>query len=176
MTKEGYSPYPKTIIGRMLDALFNFTGSLTGSGSWKVRPLQQNLIDALLLALEPEVRALVTQQLNQPYYISFWHDGRVSPFFFRNFNLPQELRISNTDFADRLYNIEMIVDGRKQYAHVTFYKGRIHCLEFKKPLKFYKGKDVRFGKVAVGNPKHSVTRIIDRREHGKDSSIATGEE
>ena len=176
MIEDEHSPYPKTVIGRIINAAFNFTGSLTGSGSWKVRPIQQNLIDALLPALEPEVRALVEQQLDQPYYISFWHDGRVSPFFFRDFSLPRELRIPNIEFADRLYKIEMIVDGRKQQAHVTFYKGRIHCLEFKKPFKFYEGKAVRFGKVNVGKPKQSVAGAIDRQEHGKDGYIATGEE
>ena len=61
----------------------------------------------------------------------------------------------------------MFVDGRTQQAHVTFYRGRIHCLEFKKPLKFYEGKDVSFGAVTEGNPKQSYTGAIDRYEHGK---------
>lgn len=176
MTETEQSPYPKSFIGRAINVFFNFTEYLTGGGDWKLRPIQQQLLGAFLSGLEPEVCALVEQQLTQPFYMQFWHGGRISPFFFKDFNLPRELRIPDPEFADRLYKIEMFVDGRKQQAHVTFYRGRIFSLEFKKPFKFYEGKDVRFGAVTLGKPKQSFTETIDRQEHGKDGHRATGEE
>lgn len=175
MNEEDPSPYPKSWLGRTNRSFWRWIGSLTGSGDWKLRPIQQQLLDAFLPSLEPELRDLVEQQLKQPFYMQFWNDGRISPFFFKNFNLPRELRIPHPEFADRLYKVALFVDGRKQQAHVTFYKGRIHCLEFRKPFKFYEGKDIRFGEVTVGKPKQSYTGALDRLEHGKDSHHATGE-
>lgn len=170
MIDAEFDPYPKTVIGRAVRSFWHFVGNLTGSGTWKITKLQQQLLDALLPALEPDVRALVEMQLQQPFYMQFWHGGRISPIYFKNFNLPRELRIPDPSFADRLYKVEMFVDGRKQQAHVTFYNGRIHCFEFKKPFKFYKGKDIRFGAVTVGKPRQSFTGAIDRFEHGRGGS------
>jgi hypothetical protein len=168
MTDEDPSPYPTTIIGRGIRLFFQFTGNLSGSGSWKLKTVQQQLVDGLLPALKTNIRRLVEQQLSQPFYMQFWLGGRISPIFFKDFNLPKELRIPDPEFADRLYKVEMFVDGRKQHANVTFYNGRIHCLEFKKPLKFYEGKEIRFGGVTLGKPKQSFTVAIDRHEHGKE--------
>jgi hypothetical protein len=176
MNDGEHDPYPKTTFGRAIRSFWHFVGHHTGTGSWVLRPLHKQLLDALLSALEDNVKILVERQLTQPFYMQFWHKGRISPFFFYDFNLPAKLRISNPEFADRLYKVEMFVDGRKQQAHVTFYRGRIHCLEFKKPFKFYEGKDIRFGAVTVGKPKQSMATAIDRQEHGKDGRHATGEE
>ena len=135
-------------------------------GSKKLRPIQQQLLNVFVPTLEPNIQLVVERQLKESFYMQFWHGGRISPFFFRDPKLPPELRLPDPAFADRLYKIEMFVDGRKQHAHVTFYQGRIFSLEFKKPFKFYKGKDVRFGAVTLGKPKQTLTNAIDRREHG----------
>jgi len=134
-------------------------------------PLQSQVLDRLLLELEPEARALVEVQLKQPYYISFWHEGRISPIYFKHFRLPRELRIPDPEFVDRLYKIEMFVDSRKQQVHVVFVDGRIHRFEFKKPFKFYESKDIRFGKVTLGKPKQTYTAALNRLEHGRDEEL-----
>jgi hypothetical protein len=179
MTQElpdDYSPYPKSLIGRTFSCFSDWTEHLTGTGGWKVKPLHQRLLDAFLPSLEPDIRALLEQQLAQPFFMQFWHKGRVSPFFFKNFRLPREIRIPYPEFEDRLYKVEMFVDGRKQQAHIVFVSGRIHRIEFKKPFKFYEGKDIRFGATSLGKPKQSLTVAIDREEHGKNGKVATGEE
>ena len=71
MTDEEHSPYPKSMIGRGIRSFFHFTGNLFGDGSWKVGPLQQQLIDTLLAALEPKVRDLIKKQLLQRFIYSF---------------------------------------------------------------------------------------------------------
>ncbi len=168
---DDFSPYPKSMIGRASRSFWHFVGNLTGSGTYKLIPLQQQVLDTLLPELEPEVRTLVEVQLTQPYYMQFWHEGRISPIYFKHFRLPRELRIPDPEFADRLYKVEMFVDGRKQQAHVVFVDGRIHRFEFKKPFKFYEGKDIRFGKVTLGKPKQTYTGALNRLEHGRDEEL-----
>lgn len=172
---DDYSPYPISLIGRAFRSFENFTEVLTGSGAWKLRPLQQQLIDTFLPALDLDIRDLLEQQLAQPFFMQFWHKGRVSPFFFKNFRLPREIRLPCPEFQDCLYKIEMFVDGQKQQAHIVFTSGRIYSIEFKKPFKFYEGKEIRFGVVTLGKEKHSLAVAIDRQEHGKDGNLATGE-
>lgn len=172
---DDYSPYPKSLIGRAFRSFSHFSEHLTGTGDWKVRPLQRQLLAAYLLALDPSVRVLLEQQLAQPFFMQFWHKGRISPFFFKNFRLPKEIWLPCPEFEDRLDKIAMFVDGDKQHAHIVFVSGRIHRIEFKKPFKFYQGKDIRFGKVTAGKPRQSTAVLIDRHEHGKEARTATGE-
>lgn len=110
---DDYSPYPKSLIGRALDSFYEFTGYVGGTGDWKVTPLQQKILDAFLPTLGPGTQKLLEQQLAQPFYMQFWHKGRISPFFFSNFRLPREIRLPCPEFEDKLYKIEMYVDGRK---------------------------------------------------------------
>jgi hypothetical protein len=147
-----------------------------GQGDCKVTPLQQLLLNAFLPTLNAEIHSIIEQQLSKPYKISFFNDGRISPFYFKNPKLTPELLIPDPAFSDRLYKVEMFVDGLKQHAHVTFFEGRIFSIEFKKPFSFYKGKDIRFGVVTLGNSKGSFTESMDRHEHGKDGRHATGED
>lgn len=171
-----YSTNKKFIY--MLKNLVYSINYFFGGREWsdnKLKPLQKKLLEAFLPTLEPAFRVLIERQLSQPFKVSFWHHGKVSPFFFENPKLEPQLLIPDREFFERLYKVEMFVDGRKQYAHVIFYKGRIFSLEFKQPLKFYEGKDIRFGAAKVGTPKQSLSAAIDRREHGKDGHYATGE-
>ncbi|MBK8631690.1 MAG: hypothetical protein IPN84_16315 [Sphingomonadales bacterium] len=175
MMESEESPYPKTIFGKLLRSFFLWTGSLSGDGSRKIRPIHQDLLNKFLPTLEDEIQLVVVNQLEQPFYMQF-NDGMVSIFYFDDFNLSPSLRISHPEFRDRLYKIEMFVDGRKEWAHITFYKGRIFSIEFKNNFKFYKNKDVIFGAVVLGKSKQSYAGAIDRLEHGKNSQYATGEE
>ncbi len=173
---DNYSPYPKSLIGRVFRSFSHFTEVLGGSGAWKLRPLQQQLIETFLPSLDLDIRALLEQQLAHPFFMQFWHKGRVNPFFFDNFQLPREIRLPCPEFQDRQYKIEMFVDGQKQHAHIVFTSGRIYSIEFKKPFKFYEGKEIRFGAVTLGKQNQSLAATIDRAEHGKDGKVATGEE
>jgi hypothetical protein len=156
--------------------LGNWTKHLTGTGTLKIIPLHQQLLDAFLPALDPAMRVLLEQQLAQPFLIQFWHKDRISPFFFDNFRLPKEIRLPVPEFDDLLDKIEMFVDGRKQWSQVMFVNGRIYSISFNEPFKAYEGKDIRFGMVKLGHSKQSMAAAIDRQEHGKDGRHATGEE
>ena len=137
---------------------------LWGEGDWKLRPLHQMVIDHLLSLLNPDLSETVRLQLQQRYFVQFIPDGRVNSIYFNN--LPRHLVISDSDFSNALYKIEMYVDGIKQQVIITFSTGQIFTIEFRKDSNFYKGKKIRFGAITRGSPNQSYAGVIDRLEHG----------
>lgn len=106
-------------------------------------------------------------QLEQRYFFSWMSDGRINVFFFYDEDgLPT---IRDPAFEDRLYKVELFVDGRKQWANVSFFEGRVHCVELKKPRKHFKGKRYTVGAVKESEPSESFTGVIDRAIHGKET-------
>lgn len=140
---------------------------LWGDGDWKLRPLHQQVVDRLLSHLDPEISEKVRLQLQRRYFIQFIPHGRINSIFFNN--IPESLLISDPALSNALFNIEMFVDGRKQQVKVTFSKGQIFTIEFKKPHKFYEGKEIRFGAVTLGKPSQDYASVIDRYEHGREA-------
>lgn len=151
----------------ILEMLNNGLCYLWGEGDWKLRPLHQQVIEALVAYLDAEKGSKIKLQLEQQYFMQFIPEGRINTFFFRK--LPNHLLILDPAFQDCLFKIEVFVDGRKHYAQVTFAKGRIWSIEFKKPHKFFKGKNVRVGLVKHGKSKDTFTTVIDRAAHGRET-------
>jgi hypothetical protein len=77
--------------------------------------------------------------------------------------------LEGEEYRDSLFQVEMQVDGKKQRSHVTFFQGRLFSVELPKPLKFYKDKSIVFCDVKPGKTSQSITRAIDRLEHGRDN-------
>jgi hypothetical protein len=150
-----------------LRALNRMDCYLWGKGDWKLRTLHQAVIDKLLTFLDAEKSSKIRTQLEQKYFMQFIPDGRINTFFFDN--LPNNLLIDDSAFQDCLFKVEVFVDGRKQHAHVTFVKGRIFSVEFKKPHKFFVGKYIKIGSVSPGRPNDTFTAIIDRAAHGRET-------
>jgi hypothetical protein len=157
----------------ILDGLSHIFFIIDGTYQQKLRLYHRQAIDTVLAYLSPDIKEKVEQQLRQKYYVSYMSDGRINAIFFKA--MPDDLLLPDPAFADRLYKVEMFVNGRKQTANITFSRGRIFEVQFKKPHKFYKDKDIRFGAVTLGASNQSFTGAIDRLEHGKDGHIATGE-
>jgi len=88
---------------------------------------------------------------------------------FRFYTPNDALKVQEPEFSDMLVNVQIAVDGKKQTAHVTFYKGYLFSIELKKPGKEYAGKKITAQNVTTGNPGQSYTRAIDRREHGRSN-------
>lgn len=140
-----------------------------GAGRWSADPIHMDLIETVLATLPIGIAATVRQQLEQRYFFSWMSDGRINVFFFYDERgLPL---INDSSFDDRLFKVDLLVDGRRHKAQVGFYKGRIHRVELKKPRSFFKDKSYRLGAVAEGKPTDSFTRAIDRADHGKETDI-----
>lgn len=138
-----------------------------GYGSHKADQMHLDIIDAVLSELPAEVAETVRAQLAQRYFLSWMSDGRINVFFF--FDEGGLPLLSSNAFQDRLFKVQVFVEEQKLMAHVSFYKGRIHCVELKKPRRFFKGKKFRVGSVKEGKPADSFTGVIDRAEHGKET-------
>lgn len=93
--------------------------------------------------------------------------GRINAFYFRE-KVPL---IDDPGYSDKLFKVELFIEGKKHTAHVTFYKGRIFSVELKIPRKLYKDKEYRVGAVTEGRPKDTFTAVIDRAAHGMETDI-----
>lgn len=138
-------------------------------GRWSADTMHLELIEAVLATLPTEIAATVRQQLEHRYFFSWMSDGRINVFFF--YNQRGLTLIPDPAYEDRLFKVELFVEGRKYVAHVSFFERRIHCVELKKPRSFFKGKAYRIGAVSDGKPTDSFTRAIDRVDHGKPTDI-----
>ncbi len=143
---------------------WDFLHFLSGDGSWRLRPLEEDVIEAVINELSPSIATLVRRQLEQAFFIERIPAGRINVLRF--YRVDDSVRIRETDFSDKLFKVRLIVEGHSETAHVTFYEGHIFSIEFKNPSRFYVGKKVEIRSVAGGAPENSYTREIDEAEHG----------
>jgi hypothetical protein len=140
---------------------------LSGDGTWRMTALETKCVDAAMSHLPEAVRDLVRAQLRQPFFVERIPAGRINVFRF--YSPDPGLRIPDPAFLDSLVNVRLVVDGKPQVAHVTFYKGYVFSVELKKPAKYYVGKTVIVVEVTTGRSgESSYTRALDRAEHGRD--------
>lgn len=137
---------------------------LWGDGSWRLTALEQQIIDAVVEILPGSIAEVARRQLEQDFFVERIPAGRINVIRYYDFN--DDSRISEPDYADKLFKVRISVDGKAQTAHVTFYKGRIFSVEFPKPRRSYTAKKVVIRDVVEGSPKESYTHVIDRAEHG----------
>ena len=128
-----------------------------------------DIIEAVLSNLPTNIAEIVRAQLDCRYFFSWMMDGRVNVFFF--YDKRELLLIEDPAFEDHLFKVEILVEGRKHVAHVSFFERRIHCVELKKPRSFFIGKSYVVLTVKEGKPTESYTNIIDRVEHGKKAEF-----
>jgi hypothetical protein len=121
---------------------------------------------AALAHLPDDVRALVERQLQQKYFVERTNK-RINVL--RYYAPAEALRIKSPDFSDLLLKVQLIVDGKKEFAHVTFYNGYLFSIEFKKAGRSYANRTLAVAAVTPGRPRDSYTRAIDRLEHGRDA-------
>lgn len=122
------------------------------------------MISKVAETLAPETQELLRLQLQEEYLVDRTNDRISSIYFYR---LPEALLIPDPEFQDLLYKVKMKVNGRTQNNRVTFYEGRILCVELRKPRKEYEGSDIEIIDVTKGEPKQTLTAAIDRAVHGK---------
>jgi hypothetical protein len=140
---------------------------LCREGCWSIDKIHADIIQAVLLCFEPNLAQCVRAQLEHRYFLSWMSSGRINVFFFyRPGCLPL---LPCPEFTDYLFKVQLKIDGRRYRAQVTFYEGRIFSVEFKKPRKFFLGKEYSIGEVTRGEPKDTFTRTIDRAEHGHET-------
>lgn len=139
---------------------------LWGSGSWSTTDLERALIDRVAKELDAKNQHLLQRQLQEDYLVDR-SNNRISSIYF--YRLPDALLIPDAEFQDLLYKVKMKVDGRTQTNRVTFYKGHIFGVELRKSRKDYRNAEIEILEVEKGEPKNTLTSVIDRAAHGKQA-------
>ncbi|MGR3503201.1 hypothetical protein [Pseudaestuariivita sp.] len=147
-------------VFRYLNALGHYQA---GAGSWSLRPHEEAFIEAVLQELSEDVANVVRRQLARKDFVERSNPriNVLSPF-----DLNDVEKIDSSEFDDALYNVRFRMDGKRQTAHVTFYERRLFSVETKLPGKSYIGKTISVEKVERGMARDTMTKEIDRSEHG----------
>jgi len=156
------------VVERLKEILYrcwDFSLFITGEGSWRLRPIEVVMLDAVKKNLGHNISSLLETQLHQKFFIQRMNNSRVNTVIFYNKN--EAYKIKDDQFQDLLLKVELIINKKKQHAHVTFFEGYISTIEFKKPKSFYHGKTIEVGDVKLGKSDMSHASAIDRTEHGK---------
>ncbi|MEQ1932231.1 MAG: hypothetical protein ABL957_17105 [Parvularculaceae bacterium] len=161
------------MTSHLLQRLLRGLHYIEGGGSWRLKPHEAILLNAVLDRLATDAKTRVQEQMAHGYFVERMSDGRINVI--RLHKKPGDLAIQDSSFADALYNVRLSVEARRENAHVTFLKGFIFSIETKHGKHFYVGKTISVLDASVGDPHQSFTRAIDRLEHGKDGHLATGE-
>lgn len=159
------------MLGTLLRRLSHCVHFVCGEGTWRLRPHESQVIAAVIDSLPVDKREMVQRQLAESFFVERMPQGRINVL--RHYEGDSDLAISDVDFADCLFNVRLELDGAGQTAHVTFYKGWLFSVEFKKPGRFFARKHISIRDVARGRPRDSYTRVIDRSAHG--TTAARGE-
>lgn len=145
-----------------------------GDGTWSLRPHESQVVAAVIDSIAADKREVVRQQLSQRFFVERLPQGRINVL--RYYENDPGLAIGDPQFADCLFKVGLEIDGTTQTAHVTFHRGWLFSVEFKKPGRFFAGKRILIRQVAAGSPRASYTRAIDRAAHGTTSSRGEREE
>ena len=160
----------KLLLTRALKFPGDLIGHLCGEGDWHLSNTTKAIIEHFITTRNDNESALLKMQLSQPFFQAKWNGGRVNPIFYYLFDEKTSLK-DEEYHNESLFQIEISVDGKKQRSNIMFVGGRLFSVELPKPLKFYEGKSITFGDVKRGRTSQSITRAIDRLEHGRDDDI-----
>lgn len=139
---------------------------LCGDGTWHLIDVECQVVRAAFQCLSDDERALVEAQLAQSYFVERMSGGRINVLRF--YAPDQALTIPGPKFAELLVVVSLEVDGKKQKAHMTFYRGYVFSVEFAEEGRKYSRRHVRVLGVRLGRPEQSFTVAIDRQEHDID--------
>jgi hypothetical protein len=139
---------------------------LTAEGSWNLRANERVVIEAVTDSLPAEAQALLRSQLGGIKFVQRSHKQISRPRFYAAPYLLDRRPVANAEHSEMVVEVQLEVDGVSEVAHVEFYSGRVDSIQFKRPSKYYAGKNLRVMGVRPGRPARTHAAAIDRREHG----------
>lgn len=143
-------------------------------GSWRLRWPTDQIVEHVLQALpEPDARK-IREQLAQPFFQSWFNNGRINPIYY--YNLDPSTLLEGDKFIEASFRTKMKVDGKELRANFTIHDGRFFSVELPKPFSFFNGKALDLEDVTRGRSSDSYTRAIDRQGHGRNAEHAVGAE
>lgn len=160
----------QTVVARSLRhafRLFNHVQHfLFGGGTWALSSCERVIVEAAIGFFPSEIQERLRKQLARPFFVErSGSGGRIHVL--RRYGDLDELKVGAAEFADLLVIVRIAVDGKEENAHVTFYKGFLFSIEFRRPSSVYLKKSLAVKSVRLGKTKQSFTNAIDRLEHGR---------
>lgn len=70
------------------------------------------------------------------------------------------------EYAHKVIDVQIDVEGMKQVANVEFFRGRVDIITFKRPAAYYAGKTLKVVGVQPGKLGRTHAAALDRLEHG----------
>lgn len=134
-------------------------------GSWALKPHEAKTLNAALDWLPADDADRARQQLSQRYFVERQADGRIPCFrYYREHgnNFLAEPFRTGTHFI----NVRLKTADRQLSAKCVLHEGVVFGLEFSKPGRFFKGKEVEVVAVSCDTAGFSYTNVQDRAEHG----------
>ncbi|MCY4335244.1 MAG: hypothetical protein OXC60_11320 [Litoreibacter sp.] len=136
---------------------------LFGEGSWRLRHHEQVILNAGINNCEPEAQRLLQQQLLRGFFIEKTN-SKINVLRFRD---PlEEVRLSAPEFQDMWFRVALLVNGKREISNVNIYRGLIFSFETRSPKKVYRRADLKVLSVKIDDGAKSLTKAIDRAEHG----------
>lgn len=140
---------------------------LTGEGSWSLHPRERIVIDAMIDVLPEDAKGLLRSQLNETMFVQRTHKQISRPRFYRVPYLRDLRVIEDTDYSQKIIDVQVDVDGVNEVVNVEFFQGRIDSIQFKRPASYYVGKRLKVTGTKLGKSNLSHAAAIDRGEHGR---------
>jgi hypothetical protein len=155
------------MLQKLLSSVHFGVQLIFGASSRRLLKHEGQIFDAVVDSLPSNQKSLVKQQLAAKFLIDR-SNPRVN--FIPIGELPAILQILEKPLDDALFKVNFVIDGKKEIANVTFYRGFIFSVETKRHRKFYKDSEIIVIGVEPGKPSQSMTNAINRQEHGRDGA------
>jgi hypothetical protein len=154
----------KSLIRLLWDLLY----FLTGEGSWRFRPHERAVIEAVIDSVPDEFQEVLRSQLTGTMFIQRSHKQISRPRFYTAPYLRDRRAVEGGESSDKVMDVQLDVGAVSEVAQVEFFAGCVDSLQFKRPAAYYAGKRLKVTGTRLGEPKRSNASAIDRREHGSD--------
>jgi hypothetical protein len=154
----------KALIRFLWDLLY----FLTGEGSWRLRPHERAVIEAVIDILPEPSQGLLRAQLNETTFVQRSHQQICRPRFYTTPYLRDRRTVEGGEYSEKVVDVQVEVDGVSEVAQVEFLGGRVDSIQFKRPAVYYAGKRLRMIGTRPGKPSRSHAAAIDRCEHGRE--------
>jgi hypothetical protein len=137
-----------------------------GDSGWSLRRYEIELLQVVMGSLDDENQAILARQLNKLFFVERLHDGRVVRIHFKwkrgsidRMKLPKEYNLAK---------LKLKTEGGKLGVSIGTYDGLIFSFHYTKPPKPFLSQGFEIVEAEYGGPANdTVTRAIDRLEHGK---------
>jgi hypothetical protein len=156
------------VVKSLLNLLWDLVYSLTGEGSWRLRPHEEKVLIAAFSFFDDEIQKCLHGLLSCRIFVQRSNKKVSLPRFYCRLYVRSARPLSGLEFEDNVINVRIAVRGKTEIAQVAFFCGGIESIQFKEKPEYYSSQVVQIVSVFKGNPDATHAAARDRMEHGKE--------